>query len=87
VHSNELEQESPDLSPEAKDFQLGNVPLQRVYLVHLFTFAYPFGCNALCFSPLLPPSVLSDFIPFLPTFGLNFSLRPSLSRRGNTAHL
>lgn len=29
VHLGELEQKSPDLSPQAKDFQPGNVPLWR----------------------------------------------------------
>lgn len=87
MHFSELERKSPDLSPRAKDFQPGNVPLQRVYLVHLFTFASPFGGNSLCFFSLLPASVLMDFTPSLPTFGLNFYLRPSLSYRGNTARL
>lgn len=87
MHFSELEQKSPDFSPQAKDFLPGNVPLRRVYLVHLFTFASPLGCNSLCFSPLLPPSVLSDFIPSLPTFGLNFYLCPSLSHKGNAAQL
>lgn len=91
MHFSELEQKGPDLSPQAKDFQPGNVPLQRLYLIHLSTFASSFGCNSLSFSPVLPAprpaSVFSDLIPFLPKFGLNFYLLPSLSHRGNAAQL
>lgn len=41
VHFSELEQKGPDLSPQAKDFQPGNVPLRRLYLIHLSTFPPP----------------------------------------------
>lgn len=60
------------LSPSS-GFSAGNVPLQRPYLVHLFTFASSLGWDSLCFPPSSPPpSVLSDFTPSWPTFGLNF---------------
>lgn len=58
-----------------------NISRTSVYLCLLFWLKFTSFC------PLLPASVLSDFVPSLPTCSLNFYLRPCLSYRGNAALL
>lgn len=55
--------------PKQRIFQSGNVPVQTVYLVHLFTFASSFGCNSL-------PSLLSS--PPL-SYQISFHLCPHVA--------
>lgn len=87
MHFSELEHTVPDLRPQAKDFSVwkcssaNSLSRTSVYLCLLFWLQFT------SFSPLLPASVLSDFVPSLPTCSLNFYLCPCLSYRGNAALL
>lgn len=85
MHFSEPEHKVPDLSPQAEDFSVwkcssaNSLSHTSVYLCLLFWLQFT------SFSPLLPASVLSDFVPSLPACSLNFYLRPCLSYRGNAA--
>lgn len=84
MHFSELEQEHPDFSPRAKDFQPENVPPQRLYLAHLLTSASPLGSNLR--APLASLQLSWQILtPPLPTFGLDFYPRPSVPHRGRGA--